>query len=75
MAHIEYDYSKLRGRIVEKYGSQESFADAVGIARNTLNLKLNNKGRFTQTQISEYAKILGINPVEIYAYFFARKVQ
>ena len=32
-----FDYSKLRGRIKEIFGTQDAFADAVGIGRVSLS--------------------------------------
>ena len=40
---MAFDYRKLKGRIIEKYGSQLNFADAYGISENTLSLKMRNK--------------------------------
>ena len=35
-----HDYSKLRGRIVEKYGKYHVFADALGVSTHTLSNRL-----------------------------------
>ena len=40
---VVFDYSKLRGRIVEKFGSIASFARTLGISEVTLSRKLNNR--------------------------------
>ena len=40
---MAFDYSKLRGKIVEKYGSQSAFVRAFGTSENTFSLKMNNK--------------------------------
>ena len=38
-----YTYNKLRGRIIEKYGTQEKFARELGVSKNSLSLKMNGK--------------------------------
>ena len=40
---MAFNYSKLRGRIIEKYGSQSDFAKAFGCSDRTLSLKMNGK--------------------------------
>jgi transcriptional regulator with XRE-family HTH domain len=47
-----WDYSKLRGKIKEKYGTQEAFASAIGISATSLSLKLNNEREFTQAEMN-----------------------
>ena len=71
---MSFDYSKLRGKIVEKYGNQSNFASALGISENTLSLKMNNKVRFTTDDITTISRLLEINAGEIGRYFFALKV-
>ena len=45
-----FDYSKLRGRIKEKYDTQDAFADAIGIGRVSLSKRLNNQLELTFSQ-------------------------
>lgn len=71
---MSFDYSKLRGKIVEKYGNQANFASALGISENTLSLKMNNKVRFTTDDITTISRLLEIDAGEIGKYFFALKV-
>lgn len=40
---MSYNYPKLLGRIVEKYGTQYNFSIAMGMSERSLFLKLNNK--------------------------------
>ena len=54
-----FSYNKLRGAIREKYGTQDNFAKALGMARATLNLKLSNTTEFTQSEILTVSKLLG----------------
>ena len=71
-----YDYSKLRGRIVEKLGNNKNYALKLNLSETSLYNKLNNRVPFTQDEImiSMQEDILGINPDEICNYFFKQKV-
>lgn len=69
-----FDYSKLRGRIIEKYGSQLNFVKAFGISENSFSLKMNNKSRFTSDDIIKIVKMLDIPKELIGEYFFTLKV-
>lgn len=67
---MAYDYSKLRGRIVEKYGTQSRFAKALRMSERSLSLKLNNQRYFTQEEISLATDLLDIPKIEMQLYFF-----
>lgn len=71
---MAFDFGKLRGRIVEKYGSQAAFARAFGVSKNTFSKKMNNKTRFTSGDIVKMAEMLGISDCEVGSYFFTKKV-
>jgi len=66
-----YEYRKLRGRIVEKYGSQKAFSEAIGIAPNSLSMKLTGKIQLSQRDMDFWAKLLDIAFEEYHEYFFA----
>ena len=68
-----YDYSKLKGRIVEKFGTRESFAKASGITATSLCGKLNNKTIWKQPEISKAMELLSISGEDIELYFFKKK--
>lgn len=70
---FDYDYSKLRGRIVEKYGSISSFADHLSISRTALNNKLGNRTDISRKDIICWSKLLEITPEDYPAYFFVEK--
>lgn len=70
-----FDYSKLKGRIVEKLGSQLRFAEAMGWSERTASLKLNNIRVWKQSDICKASSLLEINYSEIPEYFFKVKVQ
>ena len=65
-----FNYAKLRGRMVEKYGSIEKTAEAAGLRRDMISLALNGKRQFTQADIMTLAKALEIPHEEVGAYFF-----
>lgn len=70
-----YDYSKLNGRIVEIFGTSREFAKAMGYSERTINLKLNNKVPFKQTDIEKAKDVLKLKDKDIQPYFFTKKVQ
>lgn len=67
------DYCKLRGRIVEKCGSQVVFAKRMGISERSVSLKLSGKRMFKQSEIEKALHILDLAESDIAAYFFTRK--
>ena len=64
-------YSKLRGRIREKFGTQEDFATAMQKSPTTLSSKLNGKTEWTRQEIETACRLLDIPLAEAPAYFFA----
>ncbi|MGQ7704891.1 DUF739 family protein [Streptococcus suis] len=70
-----FDYSKLSGRIVEKFGTQYNFAIAMGISERSLSLKLNNRVDWRSKEITKACQELGISNDELSEYFFKQKVQ
>lgn len=69
-----FDYSKLRGRIVEKFGTLSEFSEHLHISRVSMNNKLNETTKFTRDDILEWSELLEIKPEEYAAYFFVTKV-
>lgn len=72
---IKYDYSKLRGKIKEVCGTQEIFANKIGLSSVSVSNKLNNGIPWKQEEIERSLSALGINHTEIYLYFFTQKVE
>ena len=68
-----YDYSKLEGKIIEKFGTRESFAKASGITAKSIYDKLNNKTIWKQPEISKAMELLSISGEDIELYFFKKK--
>ena len=69
-----YDYSKLRGRIVEKYGTLSNFAEEIGTSLVVISNKLNNKTGFTRGTIEKWSALLDIPSNEYDLYFFTHQV-
>lgn len=72
---MAFDFNKLRGRIVEKYGSQTEFAKAMNWSERTLSKKINGKISWKQTDICAAIKLLELSENDIQEYFFTTKVQ
>lgn len=73
----EYDFSKLRGRIKEKLGSEAKFAEKLDISPASLSSKFNNKSDFTASEISRATDedVLNIPLDEIGINFFNKKLE
>lgn len=65
-----YDYSKLNGRIVEIFGTQGKFSEAMELSERSISLKLNNRVPFSQNDIKKSVELLNIPIGEISDYFF-----
>ena len=72
---MSYNYSKLRGKIIEKFGTYKNFAKAMDTSERTLSLKLNNKIFWKQDEIEKAIELLTINKKDILIYFFNINVQ
>jgi hypothetical protein len=65
-----FDYSKLRGRIRQVFGTQDRYADAIGLGRVSVSKRLNNQMEFSQPEMFDSARVLGFDISEIPLYFF-----
>lgn len=70
---MAFDYSKLKGKIVEKFDTQIKFAAAMKWSERTLSLKLNGGVPWKQTDIAKAVSILDLNEEDIPQYFFCLK--
>lgn len=61
---------KIKGRIVEKFRSQRSFAKEMKWSERTLSLKLNGLRSWKHDDICKACKVLDISRNEILDYFF-----
>lgn len=71
---MDFKYNKLRGRIVEVFGSQAKFAENIGQSEQNVTAKLAGRSSFTQDNIVVWCQALGIDQSDIGNYFFAREV-
>lgn len=71
---MEFDFSKLLGRIIEKYGSRSNFARAMEMWDSALSNRLNNRVPFDTEEIYCACQLLDIDFQDIPAYFFTPKV-
>lgn len=67
---MPYQYNKLRGKIIECYGTQGNFANALGLSVNSVSKKLNCHTGFTQEEMNKWALLLDIELKDYPAYFF-----
>ena len=63
-------YAKLRGRIIEKFGSQGAFAAAMEWREALLSAKLNNKSEWSFQEVMKACDLLEIPYREAHLYFF-----
>lgn len=74
---MKFDYSKLIGRIIEKFGSRRAFAKACGFTETTISKKLSGKMAITTDDIINWSspELLDIDGSDISDYFFTQIVQ
>lgn len=68
---MKRDMRNLKGRIVQKFGTQGDFAKALGRTEQTVTAKLNGRSQFSQNDIVEWCNALEIDAPSIGEYFFA----
>lgn len=69
------NYNKLKGRIVEKCGTQGAFAQRMGLSERTVSVKLSGRIPFKQPEILKALEVLDLTEEDIQAYFFAVEVK
>ncbi|MCL2052274.1 MAG: DUF739 family protein [Lachnospiraceae bacterium] len=67
---MPYDYSKLRGRIREKYKTEGAFAKAMNLSKASLSCKLNNSVGFSQSEMQKIIELLHVKTDELKDFFF-----
>ena len=72
---MSFDYSKLSGRIREKFGTQARFSKALNMSERSLSLKMKGKRAWTQIDIDKAIACLGLVAQDIPEYFFKIDVQ
>lgn len=74
MNDIVFDYSALEGKIKQYYDTQDNFAQAIPMARSTLNQKIQGYVDWTSKNIYRVCELLHIEKEEVGHYFFTLKV-
>lgn len=72
---MAFNYSKLKGRIVEVFGNQGNFAKAMGYSERSLSLRMNGKVPWKQPDILKAISLLRLTENDIQDYFFNLEVQ
>lgn len=68
-------YNKLRGKIREVFGTQEAFAEALGMNTVSLSHRLNGKLEWKTSDMVKTCELLDIPLSDAAEYFFTRKVK
>lgn len=68
---MSYEYRKLRGRIIEVFGTMAAFAKALELSENSLSKKMNGKTQFNQKDMVKWCDLLKIPIFSAGEYFFA----
>lgn len=76
----KYDYSLLRGRIRELFGSEKNFANEMRKSRlqmstGTFNSRINCNSYFKQHEIELICNLLGIPLDQMALYFYTQKYE
>ena len=69
-----FDTSKLKGRIIEMYGTQGAFAKAIDRTDTYVSLVLKGKAYPDNREIDKWCTALEIDTEDIGAYFFMPKL-
>lgn len=65
-----FDTSKLRGRIVEKFGTLKRFCEVAEISYTYASRYLNGKVQLSQEMIKKWTEVLEIPKEEVGVFFF-----
>lgn len=67
---MEFNYNKLRGRIIEIFGSQKAFSKKINLSEQSITAKLNGRSDFSQNDILKWSNALNMDKKDIGIYFF-----
>lgn len=70
-----FEYNKLRGKIIEVFGSQKKFAKAIGLSERTVSKKMRGLIPWTQPEMFKAVQVLNEPISMIDVYFYTLKVQ
>ena len=63
-------YRKLRGKIIEVFGTLEAFAEKMEFSKTQLSQRLNGRIEWRVSEIAKACDLLHIPYAEAYIYFF-----
>jgi len=72
---LSFDYSKLRGKIREIFGTEERSSKEMSPPTVSLSFKLNGKREWTQQEINRACELLTLERADIPEYFFNSKLR
>lgn len=72
---ITFDYRKLKGRIKEKFETQQNFVNNIDMCDASFRKKIQNNSSFSQTEIINICKILDIKIEDIPLFFYTTQVR
>lgn len=70
-----YNTTKLKARIVEKFGSQNKFAEAIGVDKSVVSKCLNEGRDWKGSNLIKAMRVLEIGDSEVDSYFFTPAVK
>lgn len=68
-----FDYSKLKGRIIEKFDTMAAFAEFLGVTPSMVTSKITSGSPFNTDTMVRWAQALEIESTEYGAYFCCPK--
>lgn len=71
---MAFKTDKLEARIIERFGTQKAFCEAIGIAESTLSRYLNEGRDWKGSTLIAAVRVLQIPDEQIDDYFFAPRV-
>lgn len=63
-------YAELRGLIRANLGTQERYANKIGLSASSLSHKLNGKVEFSQGEIAKTKELFKLSPEDVDRIFF-----
>lgn len=72
---MAFDFSKLAGLIVEKFGTRRAFSRAIGWTESKVSARLSGSVFFSTDEITLWCDVLGIPDDQVTLYFFTVKVR
>lgn len=70
---MKFDFDALKAKMIEKYGSQNRFAEAFGTSENTMSRKMQSKTPFSRDDIVKICDMLNIPKDQVGYYFLQKK--